>query len=251
MARTVGTDDRWLRRYQRADPGAPTLVCLPHAGGSATFFFPVARALAPRCEVVAVQYPGRQDRFGEPLPGSLDELVEQVFPVLRRAVGGPVAFFGHSMGASVAFELARRFERAGTVPVALFVSGRPAPSRHRTGGTVHLATDDELIAHLRSLSGTGVGASGHEELLRLALPAVRSDYRAAETYRYRPGPGLSCPVQVFTGDRDDMVTDAEARAWGDHTSGAFGHLRLPGGHFALVEHQAEVLAAVAGRLTAP
>lgn len=133
MTSTVRTDGLWMRSYQPAAPSAPKLVCLPHAGGSASFFVPMARELAPRCEVLAIQYPGRQDRYAEPVLETVDELADRLFPVLRRNVEGPVALFGHSMGATLAFELARRFEAAGTVPSALFVSARTAPSATAQG----------------------------------------------------------------------------------------------------------------------
>ncbi|MEV0177408.1 alpha/beta fold hydrolase [Streptomyces sp. NPDC050803] len=248
MTGTATIDDLWIRRYQHADPGEAQLVCLPHAGGSAAFFLPMARGLAGRCEVLAVQYPGRQDRRSEPLLESVDEIVEGLLPVLRRQARGPVALFGHSLGATVAFELARRLEALGTAPDALFVSARPAPSRHRAGGTVHLGTDDQLIARLRSLSGTAEQVLGDEELLRLTLPAVRSDYKAAETYRYQPGRQLSCPVHALIGREDPMVAEDEARAWSDHTTGSFVLHAYSGGHFYLADHQQEILGVISEQL---
>jgi pyochelin biosynthetic protein PchC len=241
MTGTISTDELWIRRYCPADPGAPKLVCLPHAGGSATFYAPMARALAPRCEVLAVQYPGRQDRLAERPLETIDEIAEQLFPLLRRNIGGDVVLFGHSMGATLAFELARRFEAAGTVPSALFVSARPAPSRHRTDGTVHLGTDRQLVERLNALGGTYGQMLDDEELARLVLPAVRADYKAIETYRYRPGPKLTCPVHVLTGDEDPMVTEDDARAWGTHTTGAFSLDTYSGGHFYLIHHQDRII----------
>lgn len=250
MTATTTGGGTWIRRFRTADPGAPTLVCLPHSGGSASFYAPMARALAPRCQVLAIQYPGRQDRTHEPLIDSLDELTDQVFPVLRRALAGPVALFGHSMGAVVAFELARRFEAAGAVPTALFVSARRAPSRERGEGRVHRGTDEELLAHTRAFDGTSAELLADEEMLRLALPILRNDYKATETYRYRPGPPLSCPVHALLGDEDPTVTEDDARAWAGHTRGAFTWEAYRGGHFYLRDHQAAVCAAVAARLPA-
>ncbi|RPF24843.1 thioesterase II family protein [Streptomyces sp. TLI_185] len=244
---TVAPDTPWIRRYQHAEPGAAQLVCLPHAGGSAPFFLPVARGLAGRCEVLAIQYPGRHERLMEPLLDSVDELADQLFPVLRRQTRGPIALFGHSLGATVAFELARRFEASGTVPTALFVSARTAPSR-QPATAVHLGTDAELIARMRSLGGTDEEILADEALLRLALPIVRNDYKAAETYRYRAGRPLSCPVHALIGRDDQGVTEDDARAWADHTTGSFALHTYSGGHFYLVDHQEEVLGAIAGQL---
>ena len=137
----------WIRRYHPAPDAAARMLCLPHAGGSASFFFPMSRDLTPRVEVLAVQYPGRQDRYQEPCLTSVDDFADQIGAALADlewADGAdgerPLALFGHSLGASVAFELTRRLEAAGRKPAVLFVSGRRAPSRHRTD-TVHLRPD--------------------------------------------------------------------------------------------------------------
>lgn len=244
---TVNLDDLWIRRYESADPGATQLVCLPHAGGSASFFLPVARGLAGRCEVLAIQYPGRQDRLREPLLDSVDALADALFPVLRRQARGPVVLFGHSLGATVGFELARRFEAAGTVPIALFVSARTAPTRQRDDA-IHLSTNAELVARMRRLGGTDEMVLQDKDLLRMSLPIVRNDYKAAETYRYQAGDLLSCPVHALMGLDDPVVDEDEARAWAEHTTGAFTLHAYSGGHFYLADHQREVLAAIAGQL---
>jgi surfactin synthase thioesterase subunit len=243
----VNPDTLWIHRYQQEDPGAAQLVCLPHAGGNAAFFLPVARGLAGRCEVLAIQYPGRHERLREPLLDSVDELADELFPVLRRQARGPIALFGHSLGATVGFELARRFEASGTVPTALFVSARPAPSRHRDSA-VHLGTDAELIARMRSLGGTDEELLEDEDLLGLALPVVRNDYKAAETYRYRAGRPLSCPVHALIGRDDPVATEDDARAWADHTTGSFALHTYSGGHFYLVDHQERILGTITRQL---
>lgn len=230
----------WIRRFHPAPDAGALLVCLPHAGGSAPFFFPVSRALSPSVDVLAVQYPGRQDRRGERCVDDLGELADLVTRELRPALDRPVALFGHSMGATLAFEVARRLEAEGTVPLALFASGRRAPSRHREE-RVHLTDDAGLVADLKRLSGTDAQVLGDDEMLQAILPAVRSDYKAAETYRYRPGPRLSCPVVALTGDADPHVTMAEAEAWGEHTDAGFTLRVFPGGHFYLSSHAAAVM----------
>ncbi len=120
--------------------------------------------------------------------------------------GRPYAFFGHSMGAVLAFETARRraAERA-TGPLRLFASARRAPSVPRTQ-TVHLRDDDGLLAEIRRLNGTNQQVLQDEELLALALPTIRADYRALETYRYAPGAPLDCPVTVLAGTRTPRPT---------------------------------------------
>ncbi len=225
--------DLWLRRFRPASDPAARLLCLPHAGGAASYYLPVSRALAPAIDVLAVQYPGRQDRHTEPPVESVEGLADQLVPLLDLDL--PLRIFGHSLGASVAFEVARRLEARGVVPAALFVSGRRAPSRDREE-TVHLLDDDGLLAEVKSLAGTDAAVFDDPELVRMVLPTLRNDYRAAETYRWRPGPPLTCPVHALTGDADPRVTVEEAAAWEEHTSGRFTLTTFTGGHFYLTDH---------------
>ncbi|MDK0524567.1 alpha/beta fold hydrolase [Streptomyces sp. ML-6] len=223
------------------------MVCLPHAGGSASFYFPVARELSPQVEVLAVQYPGRQDRRAEPAATDLESLADRIAEALGPWADRPYALFGHSMGAVVGFEVARRMEAAGNGPVELFVSGRSAPSLDRADAW-YPDTDEEVVAEIRKLDGTGGALLDDEETLRMILPALRADYRAVRGYRYRPGPALDCPVTAFTGDRDPKASIENVQAWVNHTRSGFGLRVLPGGHFFLVDEQEEVLRTVRERL---
>ncbi|MER5807297.1 alpha/beta fold hydrolase [Streptomyces sp. NPDC002033] len=240
----------WVRRFHPSPDARVRLVCLPHAGGSASYYFPVSAALAPDVEVLAVQYPGRQDRRHEPCIDDIQELAEQVFAALTPWTDRPLALFGHSMGASVGFEVARLLEhRAGVVPAALFPSGRRAPSRHRDEN-VHAQGDQRLIQEIQRLSGTEARLLDDPEVLRMALPALRGDYKAAETYRYVPGPDLSCPVTAFVGDADPKALVDEAADWAAHTTGPFTLKVYGGGHFFLNDHSKAVVADIADGLRA-
>ncbi|MCX5195608.1 alpha/beta fold hydrolase [Streptomyces sp. NBC_00249] len=234
-------DSLWVRRFQPRPDSAVRLVCLPHAGGSASFYLPMARTMPDFVDVLCVQYPGRQDRRTEPLLDTVPALADQVFTALLPWADRPLAYFGHSMGASVAYEVARRFEREkGVVAAALFASGRRAPSapRHETA---HLLDDRGLIEEVKSLSGTDTRLLGDDEVLRMVLPAIRADYRAAETYTPEPGEPLHCPVVAMIGSDDPKVTEAEAAAWSTHTEGPFALRVFSQGHFYLVRDQAEVI----------
>ncbi|MER5679499.1 MULTISPECIES: thioesterase II family protein [Streptomyces] len=228
-------DTPWLRRFHAADPGALRLFCFPHAGGNASYFHPLSALLAPGIEMLTVQYPGRQERFNEPCIESLTDLADAVAAELADRVGQPFALFGHSMGATLAFEVACRLRAHGAEPTALFVSGRRAPSIPAPG-SVHLATDEELIADMEYLGGTNARMLRNPDLLDAILPAVRSDYVATETYRYRGAPRLDCPVTAFIGDSDPRVDIPMAEAWADHTTDGFRLHVYTGGHFFLVPH---------------
>jgi surfactin synthase thioesterase subunit len=236
----MSDDTLWCRRYRPARSAGARLVCLPHAGGSAPFFLPVAAALGTRVDVVAIQYPGRQDRRTEQPIDDLSLLADRIHDVLRRQPEMPVSFFGHSMGAIVAFEVALRLEADGHGPERLFASGRRAPSAWRDEN-VHLLDDAGILDEIRALNGTASSVLGDDELMRAALPALRADYQAIETYRCGPDITVQCPITAMTGDSDPKTTLEEAKAWGQHTSGPFDLQVFTGGHFYLTEHTDEII----------
>ncbi|MEV7978977.1 alpha/beta fold hydrolase [Streptomyces sp. NPDC086519] len=238
----------WIRRYAPAPEAPARLVCLPHAGGSATFYSGLARRLAPDTEVLAVQYPGRLERRAEPPMKDLAALAEALVTELTPWTDRTFALFGHSLGAMVAFETARRLEAMGRPPVALFVSGRGAPSRHRREFGPQL-DDATLLQQMRRLGGTDPRIFADEDLMRLALPVIRADYHMVEDYRYVPSPPLTCPVTALNGRTDPKVSSADVDAWRDHTTASFDSLVFPGGHFYLVDRSKEVTAALTDRLS--
>ena len=171
--------------------------------------------------MLAVQYPGRQDRRTEKSIEDIGELADCVFDAIVPWCEGRVTFFGHSMGAILAFEVARRLQRRkGVAPLALIVSGRRGPSAHRVE-TVHRRNDEEILAEIQYLSGTDPRVLADQELVQMILSATRSDYKAIETYRYDPGPKLSCSILALVGDSDPRATIDEVKDWERHTSREF------------------------------
>ncbi|MFJ7999358.1 thioesterase II family protein [Streptomyces sp. NPDC096310] len=239
---TSTEESLWIRCFHPAPESPGQLLCFPHAGGSASFYFPLSEQLAPVAEVFAVQYPGRQDRLKESSPRDIGVMADRIYAAVRTQLGArPTTFFGHSMGAVLAFEVARRFEADGGEISRLFASGRRAPSRHRDED-VHRRTDDGIVAELKSMSGTNTALLGDEEILRMILPALRSDYQAIETYRCAPGVTLRAPISAFTGDSDPKTSLEEAEEWRGHTTGAFDLRVFPGGHFYLSAQAPSVVA---------
>jgi surfactin synthase thioesterase subunit len=232
MSQSSSEDGLWCRRYRPAKDATARLVCLPYAGGSAPFFRPVAMALDAGIDVVALQYPGRQDRRAERPIGDMMELADRVHEILGRQPDLPLTLFGHSMGAVLGFELARRLEAGGRGPAHLFASGRRAPSTHRDEA-VHLRDDEGILDEVRRMDGTATTVLNDEEMMRAALPALRADYLATETYRCPPDAAVACPISALTGDSDPKTTLAEAEAWSRHTTGPFDLQVYPGGHFFL------------------
>ncbi|MFB7733102.1 thioesterase II family protein [Streptomyces sp. NPDC056112] len=247
--RTSTEESLWARCFHPAPSRSAQLHCFPHAGGSASFYFPVSAQLSSVAEVFAVQYPGRQDRRKEVSPTDIATLADQLYDALGPALKArPTTFFGHSMGATLAFEVARRLEADGGELVRLFASGRRAPSNVRDE-RVHRLSDEGIVRELKLLAGTDTALLGDEEILRMILPAIRSDYEAIETYRCAPDVTVRAPITVLTGDSDPKTSMAEAEAWRGHTTGDFDLQVYPGGHFYLTAEAPAVIASLRKHLT--
>jgi surfactin synthase thioesterase subunit len=241
MTGSANIEGEWIHRFHPTDSSEFRMVCFPHAGGAASYYYPWSEALAPDMDTLAVQYPGRQDRRAEGCITSLAELADRTYAALRRTEDGrPTVFFGHSMGSILAFEVARRYQDdTGTPPARLFASGYPAPSRLR-GGTVHLRDDDGVVDELRAVNGTEPVWLENKHLRASVLQAVRGDYTALETHPRATGVRLDCPLTMLTGDDDPHTTLAEAEAWQEHTTGEFSLHVFQGGHFYLDQYIPEI-----------
>jgi medium-chain acyl-[acyl-carrier-protein] hydrolase len=217
-------------------PGGPplTLFCLPHAGGSALAFGRWRRALPPDVRVVPLELPGHGARFREPLVDSLDPLIAGLLREVRAAGVPRYAVFGHSLGALLAYELARALVAAGhPAPRALLVAGRNGPAEPLSHRPIHALPDAAFVAALERLGGVPPTPAGGPGLLRAYLPALRADLRLAETYTRRPGPPAHFPIAAFAG-REDPLTDPRAvLGWSRETTAAFELTLMPAGHFFL------------------
>ncbi|WP_328552743.1 MULTISPECIES: thioesterase II family protein [unclassified Streptomyces] len=227
----------WIRRFHPAPDAPARLLCFPHAGGAAAAHHALSAAVTGPVEPLVVQYPGRHDRFTEPFAERVDEVVDAVLDALPEdPADRPLALFGHSMGAVVAFETARALQERGLTPAALFVSGRGGPSLPVAARWPKPPSDAELLAEMRLLAGTDDTLLADPVLLELVLPALRADYAMLFAHTHRPGPRLRCPVVALTGDADPRVPVAEVAAWERETERAFTTCVLPGGHFYLDDH---------------
>jgi medium-chain acyl-[acyl-carrier-protein] hydrolase len=173
-------------------------------------------------------------------------LIKTLAEALRPQLDRPFAFFGHSLGALVAFELARRLERdGGPVPVRLLVSGCAAPQVPRDGRPLHVLPEAEFRSELRGLNGTPAAVLENEELMELLLPTLRADFALCETYTFIPGPPLTCPINAWGGLNDDAVSRQSLDAWQEQTTGSFRLHLLPGDHFFLHTSRPKLLQMVA------
>ncbi|MFJ7910919.1 thioesterase II family protein [Kitasatospora sp. NPDC096204] len=248
MSSSAVVENPWFRRFNPSDSAPARIVIFPHAGGSASYYLEYANALAPHADVLAVQYPGRQNRIAEPTIRSVAGLAEELARELREWADRPLAFFGHSMGAAVAFETARCFERDGVKgPDRLFVSACRAPLLARTS-RIHQLPDDELLAEISALGGTDERVLAIPALRELILPSLRADYTAIETYHSSPDSTVSLPITALAGESDPNADVDQVGQWERHTTGAFDLRVFPGGHFYLADRTADVVEVLTAHL---
>lgn len=244
-----GFDGAWLKRYRPVTAPRLRLFCLPYAGGTAGAFHGWAHALPADVELVAVQYPGRQDRLEEPCVAEMDPLADRITEALAPLLDRPFALFGHSMGAAVAYEVALRLEaRHRARPRHLFVSGHPSPLRPRSHTDVHLRDEDAMLEWFGELGAMDPAVLADPELRPLVVPSLRADLRLIETYRPAAGRPVNAPMTSYVGDADPGVPPDDAAAWKELTSGEFSFRVFPGGHFYLSDQETEVLADLTERL---
>jgi medium-chain acyl-[acyl-carrier-protein] hydrolase len=241
---------RWLSIPRPNPTAAVRLFCLPHAGGGSAIFRRWPAALPANIEVCLVRLPGREARLREPPFTRLEPLVATLADILRPLLDRPFAFFGHSMGALVAFELARHVRaRCQIAPRHLFVSARRAPQCASTDPFLHVLPEAEFRRAIRELGGTPEQVLADEELLSLLLPAVRADFTVAETYAYGEEPPLDCPITAFGGRDDPRVGDTQLDAWRQQTRRDFRRYMFPGGHFFIHSAEAPLLDVLALQLS--
>lgn len=250
MTTTLPTSSqRWILRPRPAPHARLRLFCFPYAGGGASIYRPWPAALPADVEVLAVQLPGRESRLKDApftrLEAMIDALVEALGPLLAP----PFVFFGHSMGALISYELARRLRAYGRPgPARLIVSGRGAPQIPDPEPPIHQLPEPVFIARLRKLNGTPEEVFSNPDLFDLVMPLLRADFAVNETYVYTPGPPLDCPISAYGGDRDDKVPQGDLEAWQVQTSRGFKLGMFQGDHFFLRGAQAALLQSVADDL---
>ncbi|MGW3938011.1 thioesterase II family protein [Streptomyces phaeochromogenes] len=234
-------EERWIRRYRDDDGCGTKLVCFPAAGAGASAYRTWSAGLPSDIGVLAVRYPGREDRFGDPFPPRLEALADDIADALGELTRHRLVLFGHSMGASLAHEVALRIQERGCPPNALCVSGR-RPTHALAGRQMISGTDEEIIAHVVGFDASRAAVFADADLREIVLPAVRADYHLVDDYSGGRRPLLDCPVYGYTGDEDSEVTPEQMSRWAELTRGAFRLRVLPGGHFYLRGEEAALLA---------
>lgn len=250
----------WFMQPQPQPQARLRLFCFPYAGGAAQIFrqWPLyLQDKASAIEVCAVQLPGRSNRLQEPCFTRLTTLATHLAVVIRPYLDRPFAFFGHSLGAAVSFELARALRREGAeMPSTLVVSSCPAPQTPKTAPRTYDLPAPELLDRLRRLNGTPRELLAHEELMEMMLPMLRADFEMVETYRYSPEPPLPLPLTVCGGADDPEVSREDLDAWRAQTTQSFALHLFPGDHFFINQESSALVQLIAqvctgGRLHCP
>jgi medium-chain acyl-[acyl-carrier-protein] hydrolase len=235
-SRALEKDKAFPFRVKRSNPRV-RLFCLPFAGGSAFLYRKWSELLPADVDVCPIELPGRGIRFNEPLITDLEALKECLRVSMDPLLDVPIALFGHSMGAWLAFELAMSL---GPRVVHLFVSGAPTPTWKMPDRTAHLSAD-EFKQKLTKMGGTPREVLANDELMDLMLPVMRADFGLVENYRCAPNTSVNAPLTVFAGQKDDVFPLTEAERWREFTTGPFRMIEVDQGHFFLEPERERII----------
>lgn len=239
----------WVRFFQVNSEAHLRLFCFSYAGGGASVFRTWSKSLSTKIEVCPIELPGRGSRLFETPLTRMEHLIEKLATVVVPYLDKPFAFFGHSMGGLVSYELAcllkQKFEQ---IPVHLFVSGCLPPHLFATRKPIHALPESNFLQELYRLKGTPKEILENAELMQLLLPSLRADFAIIETHIHRSKVALECPITAFDGLQDPEVNVDSVKAWSKLTNSFFSQHMLPGDHFFLHSSQNLLLDIIANKL---
>ncbi|MGH3217120.1 MAG: thioesterase II family protein [Streptosporangiaceae bacterium] len=240
IERVRDIDRRWFKRFGRRDDAAQVrLLCFHHAGGSAALYRQWHCLMPPSIEPVAVQLPGRADRFTEPAYDRMTPLIDNLLEVIKPLLDGPFACYGISMGARVAWTLTHALrDRAMPLPARLYLACDPGPVTD-DGTFAWEGRPDGLEGYVREMGGTPAEVLDQPELLRALLPTLRADLGVLRSNDFHPAIPLDLPIRAFAGVGDPIATPERIDRWRAETTASFELYRLPGGHFLHADGDAE------------
>ena len=239
------SSELWIKRLRPAARAQFRLFCFPSAGANAASYLPWSAAVSPHIEVFALQLPGRGERFREPPTAVMSEILEALAQATRPLCDRPFVFFGHSLGALIAFELTRALRRESErLPLHLFVAARRAPQTPQVDPPVHQLPDQDFLSELRRLGGMAPEILAEQDFMELLMPSLRADFAIHETYSYTPQPPLACPITACGGSNDPEVSPEDLAAWREQTASQFELHIFPGGHFFVDAHRERLIAMI-------
>lgn len=236
----------------RREIGTPCLrlFCLPYAGGGTSMYSAWKKQLPLDVDLCVLPFPGREHLWKEDLLTRFEPLIERLVETIEDKIDLPYAFFGHSLGGLVAFELARRLRSLyGTNPVCLFVSGCQSPHLTDRLPPIHSLPSEEFIEQLhRRYNGIPQVIFENPEWLECLLPILRADMAALETYQYKSEAPFACPIYAFGGLEDKLISFESLEAWRIHTAEAFELQLYPGDHFFIHDTKLPLISVIAEQL---
>jgi medium-chain acyl-[acyl-carrier-protein] hydrolase len=246
----VSNVNSWFPYLQHKPQAQMRLFCFPYAGGGASIFRLWSEQMPPEIEVCPVQLPGRENRLLDAPFSEMDLLIDTLAVALLPYLNVPYAFFGHSMGALISFELARYFRRIEDrfEPIHIFVSGHRAPHLPDSNLPTYHLSEKAFVEELRRLKGTPEEVLQNGELLQLVIPLLRADFALCQKYRYTYERPLKSSIMAFGGLQDNYVSPAMISAWQVQTSSTFKEYFLEGDHFFLQKKQFSLLQIIAQEL---
>lgn len=238
---------RWWRIYRKVEHPNSRLICLPHAGGSASFYRNWAQDLPTNIELAAIQYPGHEDRLNEPLVNDMNELVNGICDSACRGglLNRPYMIFGHSMGGYVAYELCREIRKRGLKePYHVFISSSEAPGL-KNDSNWHESSDTDLLTEVRRVYGDD-NICRDAEIADMFLPVIRNDYELIEKWNPEKNQEpFKIDLSSFYADADTEMDRMKAEGWQNVTSRKFEARKFNGNHFYLIQHRREIIRSVA------
>ncbi|MDQ0273728.1 thioesterase II family protein [Cytobacillus purgationiresistens] len=224
------------------------ILFFPYACGGASIYRNWQKFFPFDIDVIPIQLPGRENRITEKPYTNIDELTTDLVDILNPLYDKPIAFFGHSMGSLISYELSVKLQQFGIKPVHLFVSAHLAPHKSNHDTRDHLLSDDQLINRLRELSFTPEPVLQNKDLMNLLLPVIRADFSMCENYNFINRPALRCPITVFGGTRDKEVSTNELDEWKYLTNDSFSKVVIDGDHFFVHNHASTITTNIIERL---
>jgi len=244
------TETPWIAHRTVKPRARIRLLCFPYAGSGASIYRTWGEELPDTVEICPVQLPGRENRYREPAYSRFEPLIEALCDGLKPLLEFPYALFGYSMGAFIAFELARKLRRRGDCgPKRLFISARRGPRLADTRQAISDLPDAEFIQQLATYEGTPKDIIKDPEIMAFYLSTLRADFRLCETYKYVPGELLNCPLSVYGGCDDASLTHQDIQAWNIETTSSCAIKLFNGGHFFIHSCRTALLQSLAGELS--
>ena len=232
----------WFIPFKQEKNAYIRLFCFHYGGGSASTFRRWSKDLIDDTELVAIQLPGREERFNEPLLNNVSQVVDQLCLNFNNYGDKPFILFGHSIGALIAFEFVRALRIKGMPqPKHLIVSGTKAPQVPLKKQPIHDLPNVKFIKELRKYNGIPDYIIEDEELISIFIPTIRADFSISETYKYTNEEPLICPITALGGLNDDTFNLDDLLKWKKQTTSSFKSHFLTGDHFFINTSYEEVI----------